>query len=829
MIPIWQMNESLITQPEDILKGNPYRDWKRQRELAQTAADAGLMATFLRADFSAGVLGTGYVEKKEDMCLDNIELIRRVREKIDRYTEKNAASVRQKLDAVRTYADAVERAQLERTLEARELDAKEKDDYGRPLACLERSMLQLYLDLRRFKSSKKNQGEVQDAYREDPTKTSDEARLSMLEARYQIPVQEGYGVPIMRTFTRSVHSFGFASPGDVIRVSEKDVQGKRESLAVKKRFSAIYYKLAERLTNKYQGENASEFLNLWLLIYRYVNEKYDANLSGRAAEEQEKGNFEELVYALVNLRRHGESKCSKYAAILLGLLVVESSGYLEVPPNEICVIEDSRISMRNETFFRESVKRGYRECRNMPLFLHRPNITDIVQGNLSDCYLLAGLISVVYQNPEEIMNIMRDNGDGTVTVCFRPGEIQADGRRAYRPYYVTVRKTIPVNVDGTDAFSNGAFWVKMMEKAYVASGLHLGRGREMNRQDYQALREYILFSEPGVNYDDISGGSLDFFLCLLLGKDCEAHSWYEYRTGRAGGRVNRLLQTVNGTGQKSRSAAGKKAASHNNRNLQRRIAKKEDRKAAMSYFDIVKTVLAAEGNCILRLNTIEEIEEWYEKKKRIFAYFKRKYKRKNVPRDIYMQKTNYVGENDSTFRSLEPLLFFTTEQFSIAMNILKQQHLARFSDNIQRGQGAGNGNALQIPYWVYTEGELKLYAQINNALQNNRNVVFGTKDFGGAGTGKNGETESGGLVGRHAYSVIGTHTEMYQGKAHLFLVVANPWACQGVVYGVGEKSIWKSPALLKHERGVFFLDLQTFAKVIDQWAAVPPSKSLTRL
>ena len=52
------------------------------------------------------------------------------------------------------------------------------------------------------------------------------------------------------------------------------------------------------------------------------------------------------------------------------------------------------------------------------LFDHEPVMTDLHQGHVGDCFFIAAVSSVIAKDPESIKRIMRDNGDGTVTVCF---------------------------------------------------------------------------------------------------------------------------------------------------------------------------------------------------------------------------------------------------------------------------------------------------------------------------------------------------------------------------------------------------------------------------
>ena len=60
----------------------------------------------------------------------------------------------------------------------------------------------------------------------------------------------------------------------------------------------------------------------------------------------------------------------------------------------------------------------YADRRDDPLFAHEPSMNDIEQKYLGDCYLQAGVSSLVMNNPTAIKECMQDNGNGTVTVRF---------------------------------------------------------------------------------------------------------------------------------------------------------------------------------------------------------------------------------------------------------------------------------------------------------------------------------------------------------------------------------------------------------------------------
>ena len=96
-----------------------------------------------------------------------------------------------------------------------------------------------------------------------------------------------------------------------------------------------------------------------------------------------------------------------------------------------------------------------------------PTYTDIKQGNVSDCYFLAGLGEIAFRAPQTIRSMFIDNGDGTYTVRFL---------RNGTPTYVTVDRYLPVTSGGTFAYANyqasasnpaNKLWVALAEKAYA--------------------------------------------------------------------------------------------------------------------------------------------------------------------------------------------------------------------------------------------------------------------------------------------------------------------------------------------------------------------------
>ncbi|AFY31972.1 C2 family cysteine protease [Calothrix sp. PCC 7507] len=104
------------------------------------------------------------------------------------------------------------------------------------------------------------------------------------------------------------------------------------------------------------------------------------------------------------------------------------------------------------------------------LFQNGVSYQDISQGNVGDCYFLAGLAEVAIHSPSTIESMFIDNGDSTYTVRFYNRGV-AD--------YVTVDKYLPVDSDGDLVYANQAgaklgkyyenneLWTALAEKAYA--------------------------------------------------------------------------------------------------------------------------------------------------------------------------------------------------------------------------------------------------------------------------------------------------------------------------------------------------------------------------
>ncbi|MEO7733265.1 MAG: C2 family cysteine protease [Kofleriaceae bacterium] len=103
-----------------------------------------------------------------------------------------------------------------------------------------------------------------------------------------------------------------------------------------------------------------------------------------------------------------------------------------------------------------------------PLFPRPPRPSDVEQGSLGDCFLMAPLGAIARRNPQLIMDMVVDRTKVASVRFFRRA---ANGQ--FIPEWVTVDKTVVERDTGGPKFASVA-WVGIIEKAYAQrAGNHL--------------------------------------------------------------------------------------------------------------------------------------------------------------------------------------------------------------------------------------------------------------------------------------------------------------------------------------------------------------------
>ncbi|KAM3115028.1 C2 family cysteine protease [Phormidesmis sp. 146-33] len=162
------------------------------------------------------------------------------------------------------------------------------------------------------------------------------------------------------------------------------------------------------------------------------------------------------------------------------------------------------------------------ESVNGDLFQNGISYQDIVQQDVSNCYLLSALGAVALRAPNTILSMLIDNRDDTYTVRFFNKGV-AD--------YVTVDRFLPVRPEGAAAFAswggghftnpNNELWVALIEKAYAQLNESGWIGQD-NSNSYNG--KTIATTATFTNASGINYGWPDDTLTQLTGRTTSSHT-----------------------------------------------------------------------------------------------------------------------------------------------------------------------------------------------------------------------------------------------------------------------------------------------------------------
>jgi hypothetical protein len=119
-----------------------------------------------------------------------------------------------------------------------------------------------------------------------------------------------------------------------------------------------------------------------------------------------------------------------------------------------------------------------------PLFVDGPQRSDITQGKLGDCGLLAAIGELADHDPDQLRRIIRQNLDGTYTVSLTKLEMRGDDPVRV-PVKIRVSNKLPSNVASIEnARGQRELWPAIIEKAMA---VYVGKGAYGARTDHEGL------------------------------------------------------------------------------------------------------------------------------------------------------------------------------------------------------------------------------------------------------------------------------------------------------------------------------------------------------
>lgn len=373
------------------------------------------------------------------------------------------------------------------------------------------------------------------------------------------------------------------------------------------------------------------------------------------------------------------------------------------------------------------------------------------------------------------------------------------------PLYVTVTKDVPVNVLGLDAYTNNCLWMQMLEKAYAASGLHSSKVKKV-KSKYEKQRAEIEQNEEGLSQEEVKKRLEEVAQKEKEELEVVQHSYKNIEGGYSG----HFLESF--TGEKLDKQEWEK---HTPDKALEVIEEMKDSFSQEEIFDWI-------GIAIPSSSIIKDLKKYLTDKFGTECETKKGDTQKNK---IYFSRPIYIEDIAEAFNSMETWLSEETRAY--VDNFLDMAKEVKKVDpktitinalgDIMRQSLQKESKRFEISHrpmsTEYTDFAERQYEKIKDRLEKGISISVGTRRFlpkGMKASGRNGESEQGGLVENHAYSIIGTKD---MDGCH-FVMLRNPWADGVLQYTKvtqpdGTVS-YTSRKIYTDTRGIFYMELNDF-------------------
>ena len=193
----------------------------------------------------------------------------------------------------------------------------------------------------------------------------------------------------------------------------------------------------------------------------------------------------------------------------------------EAPSSKRCYgkIDAVKNPPEEKNFGKEKIE--HKDMSSVPLFDHEPHISDIHQGKVGDCFLLGSIAGIVASDPEFIRKMMRDNGDGTVTVRFYTYQTVREFEQQQRwggkeTKDLEPRDRLAKTLSMSDSFSgikDGAFKNFLSNLAMEGPDIALACADFLLQQKAWDNKEFL--PKEGTNEQDLLVESLNKFIASI--------------------------------------------------------------------------------------------------------------------------------------------------------------------------------------------------------------------------------------------------------------------------------------------------------------------------